>query len=403
MKFKYFVFAVCVALTSGSDLDSELQAILDNARSQSGNVSLMLGVALPNRTISLSAGHLENQNLSSPPLKHSDRFALGSTDKMYTGAAVIRLVESGQIESLDSKALPLMEKFWAKLTNITLTQMLGPQMVNVTVRHLLSMRSGILDMDTTEARDYQLDHPDAELGPVKSMNFIAMQTGKMGEGFQCAPGLCGMYSSSNYVLAGLILAQAAGDDSWDEYDQKSSLPADVLAGMPTTTWALHGKCSKYTRVHGYTKTSSGQTVDVYNISCLAGWTCGNLMSNTADAAYFVRAYLGSERIVSKAMRAEIMKLQPFEIGWNIGLWYGLGIAEMKQWTGQQDFSFIGHGGDTYGFNAMTGYSAHGDFGISIGANTENTMVVVQTLQQVYAAVAANLSGTSRPHQVPVLV
>lgn len=372
-------------VTSSCSLESTLQAILDNASSESLNTSLSLGVVFPGTRLSLSTGRRENNNnYSSLPTKPSDRFALGSTDKMYTAAAVLRLVESGRIESLDTKALPLMDKLWSRMSNTTLEELLGPQIVNVTVRHLLSMFSGLLDCDSQGARTYQYDHPDEDIDPVASLSFLTQLTGKPGNAFQCAPGSCGEYSSSNYVLLGLILTQAAGLHSWDEYDQMSDLPADVLAEMPSTGFAVHGPFGKYMDVHGFSKQMMRGAGDVFNMSCTNGWTCGNLVSNAADAAYFVRAYLGTESVVSKATRDEIVHFKSLLAGWNPGMHYGLGVMDLRHYADETEYTFAGHGGETFGFNALTGYSAQYDFSISVAANDENTLCVQRVLQQVYA-------------------
>merc|ERR1712232_594733 len=153
---------------------------------------------------------------------------------MYTAAAVLWLVDQGKVD-LDGKALPLFDALWIKLAGTSIVNLLGPQIKEVTVRHLLGMQAGIPDFDNAVSRQYQLDHPQEDLGPVRSMSFVKNVA------WYCKPGECAVYSSSNYVLLGLLLAQQAGKKSWDEYTQAEDLPSSLK--LSRTRFALHGPCS----------------------------------------------------------------------------------------------------------------------------------------------------------------
>merc|ERR550537_1223490 len=71
------------------------------------------------------------------------------------------------------------------------------------------------------------------------------------DSFSCMPGTCGEYSSTNYLLLGLMLAQASGSQHWKQYDQSSFLPAHVRRQMPSTVFPLEGKLRDFTDVHAY--------------------------------------------------------------------------------------------------------------------------------------------------------
>lgn len=376
-----------IAAQPNSSLDDALQKILDTASNLSLGTAITLGVALPNRTIALAAGNRDMHAPNSANVTPSDAFAMGSAAKMFTAAAVLRLIDAGKF-SLDDQALPLLDTLWTQLNGSSIVNLLGPQMKNVTVRHLLQMQSGIPDFDNLESRGYQFDNPTLDLGPVKELSFIATQK------LTCDPGTCGEYSSSNFELLGLLLAQQAGAQSWDDYNQAGGLPKGVLAEMPHTTFAVHGFCSKFTDVHAYSAERS-PPVDVYNMSCTSGWTCGNLISSGADVAVFVRALLGKgERVVKASTQVEMLKTAPFTVGWSQGLMYGLGVMDLSRFISMPAGSFFGHGGDTYGFNGQVGYSAEHDIGIGVFANTENSFLISRVMPDVYNAVVSSLSEVS---------
>jgi len=378
---------VCGAQSQHDALQKELQVLLNAAASKSimprSSVGYSLGVALSDgTTISLSAGPREH-GIGAAKVQPTDRFLLGSATKMYTAAAILRLVEAGKF-GLDDKALPLMDSLWKKLAKTSLADRLGSQMEEVTVRQLLQMQSGIPDFDTNpDSRSYQYAHPKEDLGPVEEVNFLPAHPR-----FDCSPGTCGHYSSTNYELLGLILAQQAGVSSWDEYKQASGLPADVLADMPTTVFPVHGLCSNFTQVHGY---GSGYPAkDVFDFSCTGGWTCGNVLSNAGDAAVFVRALYGTDRIVSQTTRDEMTSFKPLTKGFAVGTGYGLGTFDVSSLI--KDFSrdLVGHAGETYGYNSITAYSKKNDFSLSITANDEQFFISSFIFKQALSTIRRSL-------------
>eukprot|EP00928_Gymnodinium_smaydae_P072992 TRINITY_DN56265_c0_g1_i1.p1 TRINITY_DN56265_c0_g1~~TRINITY_DN56265_c0_g1_i1.p1 ORF type:complete len:417 (+),score=74.28 TRINITY_DN56265_c0_g1_i1:93-1343(+) len=397
----FFVVSSCLLTICGcvqDGIEQELQTILSRTSNSflSGRMSLTLGVALHNRTISLSAGprHDADNNEVAP----SDAFAMGSAAKMYTAAAVLRLADAGKIH-LDDFALPLMDTLYTKLKGKSLAKVLGPQIESVTVRQLLQMQSGIADFDNKQSRNYQFNHPLQDLGPVENIDFLPAE-----KPFECTPGECGFYSSTNYELLGLILAQQAGASSWDEYNQKQGLPEALLSDMKSTAFALHGPCSDYTSVHGFSQEQL-PAIDVSNMSCTNGWTCGNLLSNGGDAAVFVRALLGKgDQVLSSKMQKEMLTFKPLSQGWGKGIPYGLGLMDMsKKVKGQVgEVEFIGHGGETYGFNGAVGYSRTLDVGIALFGNSENLAALDFTMMRVHRVIERYVASERAHESFPLV-
>merc|ERR1712096_299788 len=140
-------------------------------------MALTLGVSLPDDTsMSFTAGKisgLENER----PVKHKDKFPMGSLTKMFTAAAVLRLVDQGSI-TLDQEALPLMDTIWQKMTSgSSLVEVYGEELRPATVRQLLSHRSGISDEDSWPRQQYQLMNPEVDIDPVMDIVTWGMQGG----------------------------------------------------------------------------------------------------------------------------------------------------------------------------------------------------------------------------------
>jgi hypothetical protein len=148
----------------------------------------------------------------------TDRFLFGSGTKPFTATAIIRLQEQGLIKSLDDAASIYADPVLADLKpGTSLVGMLGARAGKVTVAHLIQMQSGIADFDVPGFDNQVLTSDSFDpLGMVEflsTLNDTVCPADRMGNcacRFMCEPGTCTSYSSTNYVLAGLVLAGATG-------------------------------------------------------------------------------------------------------------------------------------------------------------------------------------------------
>jgi CubicO group peptidase (beta-lactamase class C family) len=88
---------------------------------------------------------------SDEKVNKDDRWVWGSVTKVMTGSSVLRLVESGAI-SLNDSIVPLIDPFITKTmpSLVSLENLFGPEIKNVTVEDLLGMKSGVPDFDTAK-------------------------------------------------------------------------------------------------------------------------------------------------------------------------------------------------------------------------------------------------------------
>ena len=299
-----------------------------------------------------------------PPMTTSDRLLFGSVTKMYTTASIMHLVERGLV-GLDDPASIHVDAVLAASNLTSLEALFGPSAARVTVRYLLSMRSGIYDYDDDETRAYQNAHPDTALSPLDDLSFASTRGHKTP---LYEPGTHQDYSSTNFELLGLILQRYAGASTWDQLDQRlAAFPTDTLQSrFPNTTFALHGKCSEHTRVHGYEPDDQyGMGLDTAFLSCTNGFTCGNIVAPAREVADWVWSLYrpGDESIVSTAAAAQMRQIY---------IWYGLGTMDLPSY-GQTDKRYCryGHFGVTYGFTANAAYNPGFDFSIAWGTNQED--------------------------------
>lgn len=386
---------------------------------EGANTGFSMGISYPsNASIGVACGPAFLGDKKPYQLATPDSiFAMGSTTKMITAAAILKLVEDGKM-SLNDKMLPRMEKAYKTLyakfqdkkdaagspTHPDLVAWLGPEIKDITIGQMLMMESGIPDFDNMVSRTYQLKHPKVNLGPMENIDFIHFTKPDQPsqKKWDCKPGTCRCYSSSNYEFAGLVLMQAADVSDWKQYDQWAALPKSIRDSMPHSLFPVEPLCSELPKmVDGWTPTLAEEGIplkSVYHTSCTNGWTCGNIASNGQDAANFARRYLTTDEYLSEPMRKLFVeKLEPMskkcggEDFWGAGKPYGLGLFDASYLIyGEHNHKFIGHPGETYGFNANTGASMEFGFGVSIVMNTEVGFPTNMGIFQLYWVAALSM-------------
>jgi hypothetical protein len=341
-------YLTCICANFHNELAAELALAL-SAPGAPLNGNLPMGYwfgfrnASTSFTIALGASGVDSRNRTISA-KAEDIIPSGSITKSYTAAAIMQLIEKG-IVLMDDPIPQHIDPFLNRTNSTTMEKLWGPNISTVTVRMLLSMRSGLGDYDNGLILKYTLDYPDWDITPY---DYLAIQDKK----FRCAPGKCSQYSSINYLLLGLVLCNyqrqksANGSiplTSWESLDQISVIPAHLRANAtptPTqhnyrhTVFFKRGPCSQYPGVipsYQYigNKTDPNAYANMVDRSCLNGFGFGNVGLSALDCASFFYDLVGPvPRIVSG--RAAVL-MQQFH-GWgtrqdyvSLNHHYGLGV------------------------------------------------------------------------------
>jgi CubicO group peptidase (beta-lactamase class C family) len=319
----------------------------------------------------------------------SDTFIWGSVTKVLTGTGVLRLVDQGTIklgDTIPQHIDPFIKKMKLKnpkLNFTSLQDLFGPNVSQITVEDLLGMKSGVPDYDTATPSKHPTDefraiayaNPTKSFAPEDMLNEPYVHTGKL----DFPPGVCdkkkyyNCYSSTNFVLLGLLLANHAGVETWEDYKQ-SDIIKTVYSDFHNLKYALTGAPKEYSRVRGYDTTHyNGQTtpVDVYNVAgVFAGWTASDFVADATDISRFVydvyRGYGGQ----SSGLVSEKYVNMMYDTSGFTG--YGLATFNLTRRTGQHgpDGVAMGHLGATYGYQSVVAYNPAMDFSIAIATNIE---------------------------------
>jgi len=220
------------------------------------------------------------------------------------------------------------------------------------------------------------------------------------------PGTRQSYCSTNYILLGLILAnhhhKVGSTWSWQGYDQQSVIPDALRKAFARSQFVTSGTCQDHTPVHGFMQSYSTATLppqDVWNVSCVGGWTAGDYIGSVADVARFSYDLWNKKNpsIVSAASLAHMINFTaPSMWPGHKFKFYGMGTFSLDWSIG--DGEAYGHVGDTYGYQSQTTYFPEQDFVLSVATNVETTSQAqpADFTCIAYHEVKAVLDGTVAP-------
>ena len=190
---------------SGADADSsgivKIQAALDAWLADRGAAEKVTGVAAyisfgdTGPAMEAFAGKM-GSGPQDAPVRQGTLFQMGSTSKSFTAALILELEAAGKL-SIDDTLAKWLPQY--------------PAWKDVTIKRLLNMTSGIPNYSETEAMArIWINEPTRELS-AENLVALAYPTGSgdlpTSKGYH--------YSNTNYILAGMIAAKAAGQSYRD--------------------------------------------------------------------------------------------------------------------------------------------------------------------------------------------
>ncbi|TDV57796.1 alpha/beta fold hydrolase [Actinophytocola oryzae] len=278
------------------------------------------------------------------PMRATDRVRIFSNTKAFVATVVLQLVGEGKVE-LDAP----MSRYLPGVL---------PYHEDSTVREVLQHTSGVPDFDSSvfgpggyEA--HRLDHhtpeglvADATANPPLSKEFH--------------------YSTTNYVLAGMIVEAVTGHPYADEVRDRVLRPLHLRdTVLPGDTAAIPGRHAQgYAHVDAEDRINDqGRRIDVTTLNPSLVWAGGEAVSTVGDLNRFFSALLDG-RLLAPAQLAEMRKTVPApEL--IAGAGYGLGLIRVPLSCGGECWT---HGGSGLGFQTRSGVTTDGRQ-VSIVVNT----------------------------------
>jgi CubicO group peptidase (beta-lactamase class C family) len=257
----------------------------------------------------------------------------------------------------------------------TVADLWGKDAEQLTIRNLGKMMSGIPDFDTAKGegplssdklRADMYKNPDHFFGPLEILSLPWVYVGSL------QPVGGHSYSSTNFMLLGLILAELAGYPSWENYTQLNGMPASFTSAVPDLAFGVSGAPQDYTSVRGYDLTSyNGHNplipLDIANIDgVFSGWTASDLVGPPRDVAQLLYSIYGPDSALLPADLQEFMVPQSNES------FYGFATFNLSSRTGlrQPEGAAYGHLGATYGYQSIGAYFPGTEFALAVATNLE---------------------------------
>lgn len=343
------------ATVQNSWSQSELEQIIDTWRVQAGIPGMVVGISLPDRPeILVTSG---SSNVTDRVLiKKDDQFRIASITKTFIAAEVLRLATNGKIQ--------LDQSLNTYLSGI-------PHGDVVTIRHLLSHRSGYFDAvhDDPKFIPYVAEHLDwqwkwDELLALAFQHELYFQ-----------PGSDYKYSNTNYILLARVIEKVTGRALDDTLTFDLIIPLHLDHTVYETTQT---QISPNELVHGYiTHPLTGKTLDSTTIpySTVVSLSADTMISNASDLLNWSRAlYAKDASTLDPSFKKQMLTFDDISN-------YGLGAFQFKTPIGIS----LGHGGDTAGYLSLMEYFPKQDMSMVILANADAPSINLSALRDLLLA------------------
>ncbi|MFG2236808.1 serine hydrolase domain-containing protein [Streptomyces sp. NPDC048723] len=273
------------------------------------------------------------------------RFRIGSVSKTFSSVVLLQLVDEGRID-LDTAV------------NQYLPGLLPDD--RITVRHLLSHRSGLADY--TNAM-FEHTVPGFEAVRNKVFSYQELVNLSLREPRTTEPGVAYKYSNTNFVVVGMLIEKATGNGVAKEYERRIFKPLKLR----NTSYVHPSTQIKGLHTRGYLHPDEAGAPLVDSTEQTVSWaqSAGAVISNPADLNTFTSALLGG-RLLPARMLDAMLTATPTDT--TNTRFYGLGLRRYDLSCGT---SVYGHTGTVQGFYTYAFSTRDGRRSLSAMANTSN--------------------------------
>ncbi|MEU3461028.1 serine hydrolase domain-containing protein [Streptomyces sp. NPDC006733] len=273
------------------------------------------------------------------------RFRIGSITKSFSTVVLLQLVHEGKV-ALDT---PVDTYLPGLLPDPT-----------ITVRHLLTHRSGLWDYTNDM---FENTVPGFEAVRNKVFTYQELVKLSIAHPATAKPGAAYQYSNTNFVVVGALIEKVTGHSVRTEYQRRIISPlhlTDTVYVHPSATIpGLH--------INGYLTPDEAGAPLVDSTDQTVSWaqSAGAMVSNPRDLNRFFSALLGG-RLLSADLLAEMLRMTPSDTSGT--RFYGLGLRQRDLSCG---ISVYGHTGTVQGFYSYAFTTRDGRRSVSSMANTSN--------------------------------
>jgi len=321
----------------------------DNARLQV-MLDAAVGEGLPGVSLRVKGPGIDFQGaagvadlITGEPFTPNHVVYAASLGKTFTATVALQLCEAGRL-GLDA---PITSWLPTEVTKRI------PSSGQITLRHLLSHTSGLIDyMNDDEAwrsdfvRDPHRQWTHGDVVPYLYDRPLLFE-----------PGTDYHYSNSNYILVGAIIEQLVGQPLHRLIRKRILAPLGLQY-----TFNGHETVTSEGRAHGYI-TRRGRIIDTYPWYSHYGLADSGMHSTPGELALFLKSLFTTEQILSETMRTEMTNISA---SGHPASRYGMGI--FVHWNPWGAGRWYAHDGVDPGYQADMMYLPDLDLTVVLAAN-----------------------------------
>lgn len=333
------------AIAHASEAPADLQGLVRALRQTTGAGApgAMARITGPDGVRSEAVG--VRDRATGAAMDSRSRFRVGSVTKTFSAVVLLQLVSEGKIR-LDTSV------------SHYLPGLLPDD--RITVRHLLSHRSGLADYtDAMFARTV----PGFEAVRNKVFGYRELVGLSLKEPRTTEPGAAYAYSNTNFVVVGMLIEKVTGHRVGEEYERRVIRPL----GLRNTSY-VHPRTridGRHARGYLHPDEAGAPLVDSTEQTVSWAQSAGAVISDPADLNTFTSALLGG-RLLPARMLDAMLTMTPTDAART--RFYGLGLRRYDLSCGT---SVYGHTGTMQGFYTYAFATRDGRRSLTAMANTSN--------------------------------
>lgn len=320
--------------------NARLQFLLDAAVSE-GLLGVSLRVEGPGVDFQSAAGVADL--ITGEPLTANHVVYMASLGKTFTATVALQLCEEGRLDL----EVPITTWLPSEVTQRI------PSSGKITLRHLLSHTSGLIDY----MNDEKAWGSDFDRDPQRQWILRDILPYLYDKPLLFEPGTDFHYSNSNYILVGQIIEQVVGQPLHALIRKHIQAPLGLLR-----TFNGHETVRSGEHAHGYFK-RRGRIIDTYPWYSHYGLADSGIHSTPGELATFLKSLFTTEELLSEAMRAEMTNVSGLG---HPPSQYGMGIyVQRNPWGAGRLYT---HDGIDLGYQADMMYFPELDLTVVLAAN-----------------------------------
>ena len=372
-----FWFDVAAA-DSSLTLAEKLQQVLDTELARHNGIGVSAAVIIPGRPPWQGVSGVSHGTTS---ISSDMLFGIASNTKNFIAALILQLAEEGKLSLEDP-----LSKYLPSYPNIDST---------ITIRQLLNHTSGIHDFikhpsiwDTIFANPMRLWTPEEILA-----NFILQPYFSPGTGWH--------YSSTNYILLGMIVEVVTGSKVSTELRNRFFDPL----GLTRTFFDIEEQITGVIAHRWYDYFGDGTPDDISFLprtsEYSAYWTASAIFSTADDLARWLQA-LFRGNVLSQFSLDQMLTFHSPTPGEPLIIGYGLGIVKIapELVAGEEAF---GHSGWVFGYSTAMVYFPEYDVSIAILLNKNDENCLAAMADALIRVVIDYLSHSKAMPWIPLLL